>query len=311
LPLRHCCFFRKDSTGELRPSGSRKLGGRLTRIRHCTGTASTAIGEACLCIQPARVTLLQYEESETRRPYTAHANIVPQQSFSYVNDLKQSRRADIYVATEIGTGPKRKIWNSIPKGRPGSPALLFCPWLEMRAVSQARGALNALSFVKENSQSSIYISPLNEKSTSGNAERATADTWRKSTDGWTPDSRAIYFSMRRNGKVSIYRQDVHQQVPERVISGSEDYSNARLSPDGTILLYTAKQGSSGPTRLMSMPVDGGIPTVLAKGECGYECARAPSTSCVLSEQKDDKLYFYNPRPQTRAGDWALQDDKYR
>jgi Tol biopolymer transport system component len=152
-----------------------------------------------------------------------------------------------------------------------------------------------LAFIKEHRQHSIYIAPLGTdgKLGKGKTERLTTDTWSKPLDGWTHDSHAIYFSLRRNGKISIYKQGIHQQAPERVISGPEDYSNARLTPDGTTLLYTA----SDPTRLMSMPAEGGTSTVLVSGEYGYECARPPSSACVLSEQKGDNLNFYTLDPK--------------
>jgi Tol biopolymer transport system component len=144
-------------------------------------------------------------------------------------------------------------------------------------------------------------------------------------DGWTRDSRAVYLSnSNRYGKFGIYREDIHQQVPEPVISGSEDYFDARLSADGASLLYTAtaKWRGSEPGRLMSIPVEGGTPSVLASGNYGYQCALPPSTSCVLSEEKGDRLTFYSLDPKRGLGaelfrstsnvyDWSLSPDGQR
>jgi serine/threonine protein kinase len=158
-----------------------------------------------------------------------------------------------------------------------------------------------LVFTRSHDQISIYIAPLgtNEKSGLGKAQRLTTDTWEKGVDGWTADSGAVYLSLRRDGKTGIYRQDIHQQAPERVISGPEGYFNAHLSADGTLLLYTAssKRGAANLFRLMSMPVEGGTPSVLANGEYEYECALPPSTFCVLSEEKGDTLNFYSLDPK--------------
>ena len=106
-----------------------------------------------------------------------------------------------------------------------------------------------------------------------------------------------------------------------MISGPEDYSNARLSPDGASLLYTAttKQGASELSRLMSMPVAGGTPSVLASGDYDYECSLPPSTSCVLSKRKGDQITFYSLDPKLglgaeplksaiKASDWSLSPD---
>jgi eukaryotic-like serine/threonine-protein kinase len=180
-----------------------------------------------------------------------------------------------------------------------------------------------LVFMKTRSQHSIYIATLatDEKSGLGKAERLTTDTWEKSADAWTPDSGAVYLSYNRSGKSAIYRQDIHQQISEPVISGSGDYFNARLSADGTSLLYTAtaRQGASEQSLLMSMPVKGGAPLVLASGDYGYECAIPPSTFCVLSKEKGGQLTFYALDPKRgpaaeplksaiKASDWSLSPD---
>ena len=139
-------------------------------------------------------------------------------------------------------------------------------------------------------------------------------------DGWTPDSRAVYFSSNRSGKFAIHLQDIQRQVSEPVIAGAEDYSNAHLSPDGASLLYTAT-GKQRPesVRLMSMPVEGGTPSVLATGEYKYQCALPPSNTCVLSEEKGDQLEFHALDPKRgpaaeplkstgKALDWSLSPD---
>jgi Tol biopolymer transport system component len=161
-----------------------------------------------------------------------------------------------------------------------------------------------MAFIKSRSQISIYIAPIrtSEKSTLGKAERLTTDTWEKGVDGWTADSRAVYLSLHRDGKTGIYRQDIHQQAPERVISGPDDYFNAHLSADGRLLLYTSSANGGAVKHLMSMPVEGGTPLVLANGEYEYQCAVSPSTSCVLSEEKGDTLNFYSLDPKRGPAD---------
>jgi len=133
-----------------------------------------------------------------------------------------------------------------------------------------------LVFIKNHSQESIYLAPLGskEKSAFGRAQRLTTDTWEGRVDAWTRDGHAVYVSSNRSGKWGIYRLDIHQQAPEPVITGPEDYFNARLGPDGASLLYTAtpKRWSPEPPRLMSMPIEGGTPSVLASGDYDYECA---------------------------------------
>ena len=184
-----------------------------------------------------------------------------------------------------------------------------------------------LVFIKNHSQESIYLAPLGskEKSGFGTAQRLTTDTWEGRVNAWTRDGHAVYVSSNRSGKWGIYRQDIHQQAPEPVITGPEDYFNARLSADGASLLYTAtpKRWSPESPRLMSMPIDGGTPSVVASGDYEYECALPPSTSCVLSEAKGDgpqhSFTFYSLDPKRgpaaqpfkstiKASDWSLSPD---
>jgi serine/threonine protein kinase len=182
-----------------------------------------------------------------------------------------------------------------------------------------------LSFVKSHVQTSIYIAPLrtNDKSGLGDAERLTTDTWSKRVDDWTLDSSAVYLTSNRSGRFGIYRQDLHKQVSEPVLLGPEDYYDARLSADGATILYRAdaKRGATGSSRLMTMPLAGGTPAVLARGDYQYQCAR-PSSVCVLSEEKGQHLdfYFFDPgrRPEARPFkstgellDWSLSPDGKR
>jgi eukaryotic-like serine/threonine-protein kinase len=182
-----------------------------------------------------------------------------------------------------------------------------------------------LEFLKSRGQSTIYVgTPRNGKSGLENVQPLTSDTWAKWPDDWTPDSRAIYLSSNRTGKYGIYRQDIHQQVPEPVISGPDSYLNAVLSPDGVSILYTttAKSGTSGASRLMSTPAGGGTPFVLASGEHRYSCSRPPSNSCVLSKDDGDKTAFYTldlkrgPASQPfwstqKPRDWSVSPDGLR
>jgi eukaryotic-like serine/threonine-protein kinase len=178
-----------------------------------------------------------------------------------------------------------------------------------------------LSFVKSNVQTNIYIAPLkNEKSELGEPVRLTTDTWSKRVNDWALDSSAVYLTSSRSGKLEIYRQDLHKQVSEPVVLGLEEYYEARLSADGASLLYRAdaKQNATEPSRLMSMPLAGGAPLVLARGDYQYQCAH-PSSVCVLSEEKGEKLDFHffdsktgpvtKPFKSTsKAMDWSLSPD---
>ena len=180
-----------------------------------------------------------------------------------------------------------------------------------------------LSFVKSQTQTGIYFASLgtNRSGNLGKTERLETDAWTRSIDAWAPDSHTIYFSSDRTGKSSIYRQEISQRVAEQVIGGGEDDYAPRLSADHNFLFYTAatKRGTPGQVLLMKMPLDGGSPSVLAKGEYEYQCASPPSKTCIASHSKGDQFSFYALDPDHGLGaeslassapvwDWSLSPD---
>jgi len=180
-----------------------------------------------------------------------------------------------------------------------------------------------LEFLKSRGQSTIYTGSLGKLSLE-DVQPLTSDTWAKVADEWTPDSRALYLSSNRNGKYGIYRQFIHQQVPEPAISGPDSYLNARLSADGASLLYTttAKTATSEASRVMSVPVGGGTPSIIVVGEYKYGCSRSPSNLCILSKDEGDQTLFYMldlkraPSSQPfmsikKATDWSVSPDGLR
>ena len=180
----------------------------------------------------------------------------------------------------------------------------------------------SLAFVRSQHQISIYIAPVspNQKSNLGKVDRliTLTDTWAKRVDGWTADSRSVYLSSNRNGKLGIYRQDIHEQISQPIIVGTDDYYRARLNADGASLLYTEKKaGPPEHRRLMSVPLEGGAPTQLATGDAlSINNASPPAKVCVISEEKEGKVNFSlldptkgpSPHPfesRDRVLDWTL------
>jgi eukaryotic-like serine/threonine-protein kinase len=179
-----------------------------------------------------------------------------------------------------------------------------------------------LAFIRSHTQRSIYIAPVvpSQKSNLDKVDRLITDTWARRVDGWTTDSRSVYLSSNRNGRFGVYRQSIHEQVSQPVVVGPDDYYAARPNEGGTSLLYTEKK--AGPLeqgRLLSVPLEGGTPTLLAKGDAKYQCASLPSKVCVISMEKDGKENFYfldptkgaSPQPfesTETVRDWSLSPD---
>ena len=184
----------------------------------------------------------------------------------------------------------------------GSPQRLT-NWMGFATTDISSSATGKqLVFMKTHSQRGIFIAPVapNQKSRLSTIDRLTTDTWGSRADGWTLDSRAIYITSNKSGRFGIYRQNVRQQVSEPVITGPEDYYDAQLSADGASLLYTASAKRENPelARLMSVPIEGGSPLLLAKGSSEYQCALPPSKICVMSKHQGNQREFYLLDPRT-------------
>jgi serine/threonine protein kinase/Tol biopolymer transport system component len=108
---------------------------------------------------------------------------------------------------------------------------------------------------------------------------------------WTADSKEVIFASNRNGHNGIFKQSLDGDTAEALVTGPYDEVDARVSPDGTSLLYMAEtEGSKGPMQVMRMPVVGGTPLLVltARPYSEFRCARSPSSLCVITERTDDR-----------------------
>jgi serine/threonine protein kinase/Tol biopolymer transport system component len=140
----------------------------------------------------------------------------------------------------------------------------------------------------------VYLGDLRLGAKALNPRRLTLDEWDSDLGDWTRDSKAVLYFSLRGGLSVILKQRIDQQTPGTLLSGGESYRNPILSPTGDRLLYTASSTPSqmDPSkRLMSMPVDGSVSSVLLVGENTYHCASVPSAHCVVSEVKGQQLVF--------------------
>ena len=230
--------------------------------------------------------------------------------YSLVGSNANQRESDLWALTvDPATGKPRREPEQLTN------------WAGFEAADiSASSDGKRLVVIKYHSENSIYIAQL-ESNRLGKPEPLVTDTWAPRVDTWSADSRAVYLSSDRSGSSAIYRQDIHEQVSKSVVSGPEDYYQGRLSSDGVLLLYTAHARAEVSDRLMSMPVEGGLPAVLARvnGDYDYECTLPPSEACVLSEQKGNELHFYSLDPKRgpatqpfkstgKVRDWSLSPD---
>jgi eukaryotic-like serine/threonine-protein kinase len=140
----------------------------------------------------------------------------------------------------------------------------------------------------------------------GTPRRLTLDDADDVPFDWTVDDKAVVFMSNRagpGGVFNIFRQQIDETSAEMVVSGPEQKTISRLSPDGSQILYLVppNPGDNGgqrrsevsdtkssaigsqQVRLMRAPLDGGPPQIVTEAPniVNYQCSRAPADVCVL------------------------------
>jgi len=173
-----------------------------------------------------------------------------------------------------------------------------------------------LAFMKGRVQWDVYVSELAGDGRSlKRTRRLTRDSrgFGSGPDAWTRDGR-ILFSSDRNGRKEVFSQGLNENLPQAVVRvpGDEQY-DARLSPDGSWILYVDRPYSTSrtdsvPRRLMRLPVAGGSPELVlrmpAAAQFDYRCPLRAG-ACVLSERQGNEVLFYPLDPMRGKGDRPL------
>ncbi|HWY68909.1 MAG TPA: winged helix-turn-helix domain-containing protein [Terriglobales bacterium] len=184
----------------------------------------------------------------------------------WVVSLKQSRR--------LASSPKRVA------GAHG--------WIS-QVTASADG--KAVIFLRGDQQPSVYIGKLSADGTHLlETRRLTLHQSENLPWSWTPDGKAVLFSSDRNGMRELFKQAINRSLPESLAAGSGHLVEARLSPDGTEILYlsTPKPANpEAPSSIFAIPITGGTPRLVLKdlGIWNLQCAQSPSTICLYSVMK--------------------------
>jgi serine/threonine protein kinase len=151
-----------------------------------------------------------------------------------------------------------------------------------------------LAFAKWATHATVYVADLDA---SGNrivkSRHFTLDETGSSPIDWTPDSKAIIFSSKRNGAEAIFKQRLGQDGPELISSTPESLRDAQLSPDGEWILWQIvpqPEVRSQPRQLFRAPIGGGSPEHISQVGAGsqFSCARLPSILCIVAERTEDR-----------------------
>jgi Tol biopolymer transport system component len=175
-----------------------------------------------------------------------------------------------------------------------------------------------LSFVRGSSGSNVYVGELMGDGRLAKPRRLTFDEWLDWPTGWSRDSKAVLFHSNRNGVLNMFQQALTAREPQTIVTGQEETTGPRLSPDGRWILYLAWTRSQGgnPTgegRLMRVdvaarttqmvfPITGYTgeagdeqthkrPVPSAEGDPRFRCPSVPQSSCVISERVENQMVF--------------------
>ncbi len=157
-----------------------------------------------------------------------------------------------------------------------------------------------LAFFRHSFEPDVYVLDLEANGTRlGAPQRLTLDERSDYPYSWTPDSKTVIFTSDRNGTFSIFRQGIHESAPEMLVHGPDATTVPRLSPDGNSIVYmiTPSSGAAAgaTSRLMRVSLSGGPPQMILQGVgiSNQQCARLPSTVCVLSRfEPGQERFFY-------------------
>jgi eukaryotic-like serine/threonine-protein kinase len=192
-----------------------------------------------------------------------------------------------------------------------------------------------LAFTKLRVNQDIYVGELNQQSvTLKTPRRLSLDNHDSMPEAWTHDGQNLLFVSNRDGVWELFKQGLHDSVPERIVSNSErQLGNGNgLSPDGAWILYwefSLPQGKDSHARgwLMRRPTAGGAPETVLELPPGavdiqFACPQKPARICVMSDWDENILRFYALDPLKGKGDqlgkieldrhwataWALSPD---
>jgi serine/threonine protein kinase/Tol biopolymer transport system component len=131
--------------------------------------------------------------------------------------------------------------------------------------------------------------------------RLTLNEGRNFPAAWTPDSKVVIFESYRDRQWRMLKQLLDRGTAEPLVTVKDQMFNAqaRVSPDGTWILYPAVYssvgGTSAPYQLLRVPINGGRPEQVLRASF-YDspqsrtapgCARAPASVCAIAERSSD------------------------
>ena len=160
-----------------------------------------------------------------------------------------------------------------------------------------------LTFLKWSGASQVYVAQTGTGSDKMDPpQRLSLEEGKNLPFAWTADNKSVLFTSDRDGPVHVFKQAIDQAVPDLVVGGKNPIAISRLNPDGSVLLYLSNSTGGGIPKLMRVPISGGSAEVVLQEEGlgNFQCARSPSTLCVVSQSLPTALRFVKFDPVNGA-----------
>ncbi len=142
-----------------------------------------------------------------------------------------------------------------------------------------------LTFQKTSERDDVYIGRLQPGGRLEAPRRLTSDERSNYPFAWTPDSKSVIFVSDRTGVFAIYRQAIDQDLAELIPTGPEPVGLARVTPDGSSIVYLAHGPGDFAPRVMRVPISGGPRELVMEfppsAVADMACPIRASTQCVV------------------------------
>jgi Tol biopolymer transport system component/tRNA A-37 threonylcarbamoyl transferase component Bud32 len=124
----------------------------------------------------------------------------------------------------------------------------------------------------------------------GTTRLLTSDSWHKRPVGWTRDSKAIFFYSNPQGRWALFKQDLQTRNTQPLMPLPDSFDGGFVSPDGEWFVFEQAadgKSSDATAALMHVPLTGGPPSLLLRGNFYWSCAFLANV-CVLQETLNGK-----------------------
>lgn len=159
------------------------------------------------------------------------------------------------------------------------------------AARTVRPTASSCAFLRSSTQNTVYIADLAAGGTGLlNAHHFTLDESDNYGQTWTNDSKEVVFASNRSGQFGVYKQSLGGSTPQLIANGW--FRDLQMSPDGRWFLgipFPPPANPKDPERLLRIPITGGeaqLVTNISRRAIN-NCAKLPSTLCVLAERTAD------------------------